>query len=956
MSPPSDAPSRSSIPADASVPAPTADHDPVDHENPTLTLAPEDRPADSSGATRLSAAQRPTGTFPGTPPAPLAIPTGSTDRYDLHDAIARGGMGEVFAAHDRSLNREVAIKVLRLDLQNFPRTSSRFIDEARITGQLQHPGIPPVHDLGTLTDGRPFIAMKLIKGQTLADILAGERPDPSRLLAVFEQIAQTIAYAHNRRVIHRDLKPANIMVGAFGEVQVMDWGLAKVFGESGRLGLERTQAEESDGMDITAPVTEIYTSRDPGVVTRAGSIMGTPAFMPPEQAIGAVDQIDARSDVFGLGAILCVILTGKPPYLGVNAESTRQMAARGKLDEAYTRLAACGADPELVSLCIKCMAVEKDDRPSDGGEVAEAVASLRAAAIERAKRAELDRVRAEGDLRAAEVKAAEGRKRRRVQLALAVTGVLLVFGVGIGAWWQDKQATERKAEKERMEQEQRAELARIDAERQADALRQQIETERLEQKQRAELARIDAERQADTLRQQVEKERLEQKQQAELARIENERKADAFRQQVEKERRAQIEKDRLARNAQAIELLLDQAEAALRDDDAWRAAIPLTQAERRAAEGGAEHLAARLARCRLDYQTSLDLDQADELHWTMEGGERPPAEARTVWAAAFKKFGIVPGMTDLTEVVRRVNESVIRERLLFGLDRWYSAAPTPEVRRILTALDPDEFREHTRIGISKSNRAIVQQMVRDPRALKQPVRFAAVLGGLPYVRLDHREAILLPAVQKYPGEIGLLLTMTTMYELTRDDTRDTIGQQFRWAQAAVAVRPHSKIAWRHLGRAYWEQNTPSEAVACYLKAHELDPNDPYTNTLLAAGLVRRGRPKEALPYARKAIELVPTYALAHNNLAVVLERLNDMEGALREFRLAVQNDPDFALAHYNMAGAFLRHGDPDAAIRACRDALRVIPDYEEAQTTLARAIRMRDERNSRTAPPPREKK
>ncbi len=898
MSPP-DTPTRSLFPADdPSAPAPTADQAPVDSDQPTHTIAPGDRPDDSSGATRPSAALRPTGTYPGTLTAPLSVPAGSTDRYELHDAIARGGMGEVFTAHDHSLNREVAIKVLRLDLREHPRTASRFIDEARITGQLQHPGIPPVHDLGTLPDGRPFIAMKLIKGETLADILAGERPDPSRLLAVFEQIAQTIAYAHNRRVIHRDLKPANVMVGAFGEVQVMDWGLAKVFGESGRLGLERTQAEESDGMDITAPLTEIYTSRDPGVVTRAGSIMGTPAFMPPEQAIGAVDQIDARSDVFGLGAILCVILTGKPPYLGSDAESTRQMAARGKLDDAFTRLAACGADPELVSLCVKCMAVEKDDRPSDGGEVAEAVASLRAAAIERARRAELDRVRAEGDLRASEIKAAEGRKRRRVQLALAAAGVLLVFGVGIGAWWQDKQATERKAEKERLEQEQRAELARIDSERQADALRQQ----------------------------------------------------------VEKERRAQIEKDRLARNAQAIELLLDQAEAALRDDDAWRAAIPLTQAERRAAEGGADHLAARLARCRLDHQTSLDLDQADELHSALEGGERPPGEAQKVWAAAFKKFGLVPGTTNLTEAVRRVNESVIRERLLLGLDRWYAAAPTPEVRKILTALDPDEFREHTRIGISRSSRALLQQLARDPRALQQPVRFAAVLGENPQIALDAREAILLPTVRKYPGDISLLLTVTAMYELNRDDTRDTVAQQFRWAQAAVAVRPNSKISWRHLGRAYWEKGTSSEAVECYMKAHELDPNDPYTNTTLAAALVRRGRPEDALPYARKAIELVPTYALAHNNLAVVLERLNDVEGALREFRLAVEYDPDFALAHYNMAAAFLRHGNPDAAIRACREALRVSPNYSQALTTLTRAVRIRDERNSRIAPPPREKK
>src|SRR5262249_30223272 len=159
--------------------------------------------------------------------------------------IARGGMGVIFRATDNALGREVAIKVLVERFAPDSGTARRFADEARIAAQLQHPGIPPVHDVGTLPDGRPFLAMKLIKGQTLEELLQA-RPDVSgergRYVAVFEQVCQAVAYAHSRGVIHRDLKPSNVMVGAFGEVQVMDWGLAKVL--SARL-TEAPRTEET---------------------------------------------------------------------------------------------------------------------------------------------------------------------------------------------------------------------------------------------------------------------------------------------------------------------------------------------------------------------------------------------------------------------------------------------------------------------------------------------------------------------------------------------------------------------------------------------------------------------------------------------------------------------------------------------------------------------------------------
>ena len=171
----------------------------------------------------------PHGTTAAEPSAPPTSPPG----YELIEEIGHGGMGVVYRAHDAALDRDVAVKFLADRYPADSPAAQRFLSEARITGQLQHPGIPAVHQVGALADGRPFLAMKLIKGSSLEALLK-QRPDPAadrgRLLAIFEAVCQAVGYAHAHHVIHRDLKPANVMIGAFGEVQVMDWGLAKVLG------------------------------------------------------------------------------------------------------------------------------------------------------------------------------------------------------------------------------------------------------------------------------------------------------------------------------------------------------------------------------------------------------------------------------------------------------------------------------------------------------------------------------------------------------------------------------------------------------------------------------------------------------------------------------------------------------------------------------------------------------
>jgi serine/threonine protein kinase len=348
--------------------------------------------------------------------------------FNIIGEIGRGGMGIVYRARDVALDREVALKFLHDQYAADSPAARRFLEEARITGQLQHPGIPAIYQIGMLSGGRPYLAMKLIKGQTLEELLKDRAVGPPNWVAVFEAICQAVGYAHAHHVIHRDLKPSNIMVGNFGEVQVMDWGVAKVLlaASDHQRGDESSQAETLG--------TEIRTLRDSDF-TQNGSVMGTPAFMSPEQAAGEVDLINQRSDVFSLGAILCVILTGQSPYTGKNAEAVRLAAMRGKLDDAFARLDASGAEPALIALAKSCMSFEPADRFSDARVVAVEVAKLRADAEQRARDAELQRAKAE-------VQAAEQRKRRKVQLAL---GLLLAVAAVMGIAIRERGIEQRKA-------------------------------------------------------------------------------------------------------------------------------------------------------------------------------------------------------------------------------------------------------------------------------------------------------------------------------------------------------------------------------------------------------------------------------------------------------------------------------------------------------------------------------
>jgi eukaryotic-like serine/threonine-protein kinase len=353
------------------------------------------------------------------------VPQGR-NKYQMIGEIARGGMGVILKGHDTDLGRDVAVKVLDPELAKNPAVVSRFVEEAQIGGQLQHPGIVPVYELGLMADDSPYFTMKLVKGRTLSALLSQRKStsdNRTRLLSIFESVCQTIAYAHSKGVLHRDIKPANIMVGAFGEVQVVDWGLAKVLHRGG-------VADEQRAKQSVFTIIETVRSGpgSSGSDSMMGSVMGTPAYMSPEQAQGEIEKLDERADVFSLGATLCEILTGRPPYEGTDSEPTLVLAARAKLDPARGRIEACDADPMLKSLCLECMLPARDARPRDAEAVARAVHDYLSSVEERAHQAELAAT-------AARIKAAEERRGRRLVLALAGTVLCALMLGGGGFYW-----------------------------------------------------------------------------------------------------------------------------------------------------------------------------------------------------------------------------------------------------------------------------------------------------------------------------------------------------------------------------------------------------------------------------------------------------------------------------------------------------------------------------------------
>jgi len=846
-------------------------------------------------------------------------PADRSARLQLFGEIARGGMGAVFKGRDSDLGRDLAVKILLEAHRDKPDMIRRFIEEAQIAGQLQHPGIVPIYELGAFGDRRPYFAMKLVKGQTLAEILAKRRTSSDglpRFLSIFESICQTMAYAHARGVIHRDLKPSNVMVGSFGEVQVMDWGLAKVLPRGG--AVEDASAGQTKDQGTVIATARSGSDSD---LSQAGSVMGTPSYMAPEQARGEINQIDERADVFALGSIFCELLTGDPAFTGRNSGEIQRKAALGNLADALARLdeEGRGHDPELISLAKSCLAPERDYRPRNAGELAERVTNYLVGMQEKLRRAEIASV--------------EERARRR--LTTVVLAALISFGLagGSGYIWVQQQRVERNAQTDRFVTEALNDASRLLGEaKAAPTLDMEKWADAFSAEQRAEglLGRGEAssyvQGRVAGMRMALESERDDAVHRASeadrdrkfLERLEIVRKrnpsdynpgkidsdyATAFRDfGIDPDRLDPKEAGRLLRERTRpleITLLLDdwaltrRSARGEKDKGSWRRLIATARA--------------------------ADPDPwREKLRKLIDGGSH---EAVRRLAADQEAIAVQPArslylLANVLEVTRDDGDHVTLEESFEVLKRAWRLSPSDYL--ICQALS------EACNGRPLSYKARPWATVKMDR-----IRFAtAAVAANPLSA--HSRASLAEAL------VPILATTSTAWMgkwprpvwgfdpewVDAEDLNDAIAEY----REAIRIDPTLAYVRRNLGNVLMLKGEIENAVAEYREAARLDPKDPDVHMEAAFRLYLRGRLDLAIAELQEAIRLEPASERSHIVLGIMYHEQGKLSQASAAYRQALRLG-----GHY---GGRLRHaleatGKPEEVLDAYREALRLHPKNPE---------------------------
>ncbi len=887
---------------------------------------------------------------------------GST-RYRIDGEIARGGMGAVLRGRDPDIGRDVAIKVLREDLLDNPDMVRRFVEEAQIGGQLQHPGIVPIYELGAFADRRPFFSMKLVKGHTLAGLLDG-RKDPTsdlaRLLDIVESVAQTVAYAHARGVIHRDLKPSNVMVGSFGEVQVMDWGLAKVLPRGGVVD------DATAGLH-TAAETVISTARSgsgDSDLSQAGSVLGTPSYMAPEQARGEIERVDERADVFALGSILCEVLTGRPAFTGRSPGEIQRTAALGDTADALGRLDACGADPELVDLARDCLAREPEDRPRHGGDVAGRLSAHLAGVQDRLRAAELAEVEARAH-------AEDERKRRKLTVALAASLIGTAVLVGGGWAWTAEQRAERAAVTGREVNQALAEAAELrgraratgggdlallelslaEAKRSTSLLARGEGDAELRERARSFLADVTRER--DEARARATEAERDRRMTDRLTQIKVEFSGHNDRSKMDADYAAAFREYGLDIDAlPAVKAGAGIVARRIADDlvsaiDQWtfcrRAMSPVDPAAVGRLIAVANEADSDTWRKRLrDALGRDDRGALRQLAATADIDHLTPESASRLAYALTAQGDAETSVALMRAVLRHHREDFW---LNFDLVEGLLGMNPPRVDEALqyataeAALRPRSCYSHFHLGLVQGMQgrhdesiAAYREAIRlDPGWIVSRGNLAQALqaqGKRDEAIAEYREAIRLKSAEAvahyYLGN-----------ELKAQGRRDESIAEYREAARLDAERNHAGLAVVALGSSLRELGRPDEAVAIYRQILKKSPRDAAALLGLANELKAQGRPDEAIDVYREASHLNPQDAEARAALGVALFDKGDRDGSIAAFGEATRLRPIFSDRL-----VWLAMGRPKETIALFHTVPRDVPSNADALAALAHALKL----------------
>ncbi len=865
------------------------------------------------------------------PEPPLVRPgreAGADDstRYRIDGEIARGGMGAVLKGRDPDLGRDVAIKVLREELLGNPDMVRRFVEEAQIGGQLQHPGIVPIYELGAFADRRPFFSMKLVKGHTLAALLDA-RKDPAselpRLLNIVEAIAQTVAYAHARGVIHRDLKPSNVMVGSFGEVQVMDWGLAKVLPRGG-------VADDASAGKAPRDETVIATARSgsgDSDLSHAGSVLGTPSYMAPEQARGEIDRVDERADVFALGSILCEVLTGRPAFVGRSSGEIQRNAAAGDTAEALARLDGSGADAELIALARDCLAREPDDRPREAGAVSGRLTAYLSGVQERLRSAERERA-------VAEAKAVEERKRRRLTVALAASLLATMALGGLGGAYLLQQRQARLAAADR---------ALVEATTLLGPARARPEDPAGWRSALAAAGRVDPAGLPAGART-----RLDALARDALAGAEA---AEADRDLLDKV--VDIRASRAYDDGSATDLAYSAAfRAAGYDVDALGAEAVAAKIHSRPAA-----TALALAAALDDWAYARRIGRPkDEAGWG-----RPAAAARAVdpdprrdevrrlWAAADPRAQLGP----LRDLAARADVATLpAPTLLLLASALYEAGDSDAgaalLRRAVVTNPGDVWINFQLASLLEHSRPPRKDEALRYYAAARALR-PETADGLADALLDRGEtdeaiAILRELTRLRPKNLGnhLRLSAALRFKAGRpDEGLAVLDAAAASAREAVRLRPDDAEAHAILARALASQGKPAEALAEEREAVRLRPQSVPGNINLGIALGQQGKFAEAEAQLREAIRMRPEEGILHHVLGDVLLREGGKDDeALAELREAIRAGVDaHGMTYFDIGVVMGRRGKLDEAAASYREAIRIEPDQASTHDYLASVLK-----------------